>query len=116
MNKKGFTLVELLAVIVILGIIATITIFSVSDILTDSKNSLSQTQIKKVEESAKVYYLKEGMSNNDNCVSISELISKGYIESKEVKDPKTKEEINGYVKITYESNHYIYKYQDESCE
>ena len=118
--KKGFTLVELLAVIVILGVIALITVVSVNNILSDSKDSLSATQKHNVEEAAKAYYLKEGMDEEDTCISISELISKGYIEAKEVKDPKTKENLEGYVKITVPStsefNQYTYEYQEISCE
>lgn len=43
-NKQGFTLVELLSVIVLLGIIITIGIFSVSSI----RNSVLEKQYKNV--------------------------------------------------------------------
>lgn len=113
--KNGFTLVELLAVIAILGIIMAITFLSVNIILKNSRESLSETQIANVEEAAKVYYLKEGMAISAECVSVSELINNGYIDANEVKDPKTKSTMNGYVKITYESNQYNYDYSTESC-
>ena len=116
MKNKGFTLVELLAVLVILAIIVTITAVAVSSILSSSENSVSDLQKKNVEEAAKVYYLKEGMNTNATCVSIEYLIDEGYIEGTEVTDPKTKEPIEGSVKITYASNQYSYKYQNSSCE
>ena len=116
MKKNGFTLIELLAVIVILAIIALITVISVGSVLTDSKNSLSETQQKKVEEAAKTYYIKEGMSENVTCVNISDLIDKGYIEGTTVLDPKTSEEMNGSVLISYVSNQYNYQYQESACE
>ena len=56
------------------------------------------------------------MAFEDTCVSISELLEKGYIEGDVVKDPKTKEEMEGYIKITYASNQYTYNYQEDSCE
>ena len=114
--NKGFTLIELLAVIIILSILAIITTYSVNTIIKQSKDSLSETQQKNVEEAAKAYYLKEGMAIEDTCVSISELLEKGYIEGEVVKDPETKEEMTGYVKITYASNQYSYNYQTDSCE
>ena len=48
MNKKVFTLIELLAVVVILGIIALIAVVSVNSTITNTKDSLSETQIKRV--------------------------------------------------------------------
>ena len=116
MNKKGFTLIELLAVLVILGIILLITTYTVNSILNDAKTSLSDSQKHNIEEAAKTYYLKEGMNTNDTCVSVDELIEKGYIEKSEVLDPKDKEKMTGSVKIIYVSNQYSYEYQKNSCE
>jgi len=39
LNKKGFTLVELLAVIIILAIVVTISIPAITNVINDSKNS-----------------------------------------------------------------------------
>jgi len=114
--KKGFTLIELLAVIVIIAIIALITTISVSLIITDSKDSLSEIQKNNLEDAAEAYYLKEGMSDNVTCVNVEYLIKEGYIDSKEVKDPKTNKNFGGSVKITYEANQYSYEYQTNSCE
>ena len=114
--KKGFTLVELLAVIVILGVISLITVVSVNSLLSDSKSSLSKVQKHNIEEAAKTYYLKEGMDENAVCISVGDLISKGYVDAKEVKDPKTKQTLIGSVSISYSENQYIYEYKEKSCE
>lgn len=120
--KNGFTLVELLAVIVILSILITIVVISVNPILSSSKSSLSEIQKTNVERAAKTYYLREGMSKEqaegktESCVNVSELISKGYVESSEVIDPESKDPMIGSVKITYASNQYTYEYQSNSCE
>lgn len=116
MNKKGFTLIELLAVLTILSIIAIIITVAVSTILDKSKDSLSETQKRNIENAAETYYLKEGMNTDDTCISVQELIDKGYIEGVTVKDPKDNKEMVGYVKITYTSNQYSYRYQKKSCE
>ena len=115
MKKNGFTLVELLAVIAILGVIALITIVSVNSTLKESKESLSETQIKNIEKAAETYYLREGADSNDSCVSVSYLLNNGYLEGKAIEDPKTKNELNGYVKISYASNQFSFKYQEDSC-
>ena len=114
--KKGFTLVELLAVLVILSIIALIATVSVGSVISTSKNELSEIQQNNIEEAAKAYYLKEGMSSNVECVSIQDLVDKGYIEGSEVKNPKTGTVMTGFVKITDEANQYSYKYQENTCE
>ena len=114
--KKGFTLIELLAVLVVLAIILTIITISTSKILSNSEKSLSDTQKKNIEDAAEAYYIKEGMNNNVSCVDIQTLISGGYLDANKVIDPKTEEEMQGSVTITYSSNHYSYKYQDNSCE
>jgi len=113
--KKGFTLIELLAVIIILGVVSLITAVVVTNILAESKDTLSETQKRNIEKAAETYYLKEGMDTNTYCIDIAYLISEGYIEGKEVMDPKTKEPLTGSVKITYASNQYMYEYQSVAC-
>ena len=116
MNKKGFTLVELIAVLVILSVVITIVITVVGPIISGSKDDLLVSQKHSVEEAAKAYYLKEGnLDLTDSCVSISKLIRKGYIEASEVLNPKDNEPMHGSVHITYSSNQYKYEYQDSEC-
>ena len=55
MNKKGFTLVELLATIIILGLLALLASTSVTKVLKESKGDLYTTQIKLVESAVKVW-------------------------------------------------------------
>ena len=116
MSKKGFTLIELLAVIVILSILSVIIVVTVSTILDSSKSKLSKRQKSNIEDAAQTYYLKEGMNIEDTCISVEELIQKGYIEGTAVKDPENYKKMTGYVKIIYASNQYLYEYQENSCE
>lgn len=48
LNKKGFTLVELLAVIVILALLMVVSARSIGSSLTNSKRSALQTEVQKV--------------------------------------------------------------------
>lgn len=120
--SKGFTLVELLAVIIILGVLTLITVVSINPILNDAKKSLTDSQINNIEESASLYYIKYGvglddfeLNNPKDCINVSKLIESGYINSEEITNPKTGEPVLGSVKVTYKSNNYIYEYQDTTC-
>ena len=52
-NKKGFTLVELLAVVVVISIVMIVAIPSVQKALTSSKEGISAINRKNIEEAAK---------------------------------------------------------------
>ena len=54
-NKNGFTLVELLAVIVILSLLALLTSTAVTKLVKDSKEDLYQTQIELIKASAEAW-------------------------------------------------------------
>ena len=55
LNKKGFTLVELLAVIVILALLMVVATRSIGAVLTNSKKSAMDTEFKKLVTSANTY-------------------------------------------------------------
>ena len=64
MNKnsqdKGFTLVELLIVIVILGILATVTVFAVRGITDDSRENSCAAEQRTIETAIEAYYADNG--------------------------------------------------------
>lgn len=62
MNKKGFTLVEILAVIVILSLIITITATKGFGAFDNTKNKITEQNKKAIEEAAKVF-----LTDVDNC-------------------------------------------------
>jgi prepilin-type N-terminal cleavage/methylation domain-containing protein len=59
-KDKGFTLVELLIVIVILGILATVTVFAVRGITDQGQTSACQADQKTLETAAETYFAQEG--------------------------------------------------------
>lgn len=56
MNNKGFTLVELLVTLVLLGIIATISITGVVSVMNNSKNSEYKVLLKNIDTGSKMFY------------------------------------------------------------
>ena len=61
-RDKGFTLVELLIVIVILGILATVTVFAVRGITDQGQTSACSANIKTLEVAVESYFAQEGGS------------------------------------------------------
>lgn len=94
MNNKGFTLVELLAVIIILSLLALLASTSVSKIVKDSKTDLYDTQIKLIQSAAEawgadnLYDLPE--AGTCKYLTLFDLKQYGLIDP-EVKDPRSNE-------------------------
>lgn len=110
MKKQGFTLVELLGVIVILGIIALISLPPILNQLNSSKKTINESTLKLI-YSAGSLYLDERQNDyirtpgNVFCVTLRELVVDGKLESP-VTDASTGKEIDlgKYVKYTV-NNH-----------
>ena len=124
MKKSGFTLVELLAVIVILCVIGMITVPVVNVIIKDTKQKSYNAQISLIVEAGKKWGLKnvEKLPVDDDVlyVTVGELISNGYIakvENGKLINPIDDTEMTGCVLVKYisEYNQYSYEYK-EKCE
>ena len=59
-KDKGFTLVELLIVIVILGILATVTVFAVRGLTTNAKTNACATEKSTIGTAAEAYFAQYG--------------------------------------------------------
>ena len=96
-KRKGFTLVELLAVIVILAIILIIAVPGVLSIINKTKNSAYDRQLDMIKDSAKNYVTANtvtwtGENPRSTLVTLDMLQSGGYLDKKIV-DPRDKKEI-----------------------
>src|SRR5574344_70646 len=114
MNKKGFTLAEVLAVIVILGIIITIAATSITAVVKRSKESALNRQIEYIESAAKNYYISANYPDI-GYVTVEELYKNGYLKEENINNPVNDEKIDGCIIIGYSSNQYKYNYS-KKCE
>jgi len=78
-NEKGLTLVELLAVIVILGIIAAIAIPSIGGVIENSKYNAVKADALNVLSAANLYFIEEPTATT--AVAVSVLKTAGYLDS-----------------------------------
>lgn len=95
MNNKGFTLVELLAVIVILLGIAAVSIYNISASLRRNDEQECERQGEILKNAAKIYF---SLNEGSTSVSASILDSQGYL---------NKEDITLYEGATINSNYNI---------
>jgi len=87
MNNKGFTLVEILAVVVILGVIALITVPVTLSIIDRSKQNMYDRQISEITEAARMYVSENSTKNVNlstigysNVITLQQLSDDGYID------------------------------------
>ncbi|AIF43209.1 prepilin-type N-terminal cleavage/methylation domain-containing protein [Virgibacillus sp. SK37] len=105
-KQKGFTLVELLAVIAILAIIVAIAVPTIGNVISKSKDDADEANKELIENAARLADVNGELVNN--TITVSELHSKGYLEEIPT-NPKNEEEVySGSVtkdtgKMTYES-------------
>ncbi len=78
-NKKGVSLVELIAVIVIMGIIATVGGISVASIIENSNKAAAQTAVSDVFTAGK-NYLQSHLDDDDKKVTLAELVADDSVE------------------------------------
>lgn len=117
LNKKGFTLVELLAVITILGILMSVAIGAVSWILESAKDNFYKTLEKNILLTAETYYSDHRASLPKNIgqkakIGILTLVNSNYIKKDEIVDyGKQQCDItNSFVVVTKKSKKdYTYK-------
>jgi len=85
-NEKGFTLVELLAVIVILGIIAAIAVPSIAGIIDNTREDAHDANAIQMIEASRLALasgldLTEDVDGTDDGYTLSDLVTNGFIES-----------------------------------
>ena len=116
-NHKGFTLVEILAVIIVLALLSAIMVPIVGKLLKSNEEALSQNQIDNIITIAKKYAVEhsEILPAEDSGdiveLNLDTLIAEGYIDKSSIINPSSKQAIDGYVNIYYDINYNQYQYE-----
>lgn len=114
MNKKGFTLVELLAVLIVLAILATIATTTIIKQVKESKKTLNEAQKSIVKASAIEYATKKGLfkqEGNTYNICLKDLEKEALIDKNIVNSLKKNK--NYYLKLTVECDNICsFKAQD----
>ena len=85
MNKKnGFTLIELMAVIVILSIVLILVTKNVIGAKKDSEEKTKYIAAKEIVEIAKAYMISKNIK--EDCINVEKMVDDGYLE-KDVTNP-----------------------------
>lgn len=122
MKKNGFTLVEILAVIFILSLLAVIVTPVVTDLIKDSEQSLYDKQVNNIVNAVKKYGIEHSEvlpdKQENTILSLHTLLGAGILDKDTIINPKTKENMSGCVIISYSENYsqYEYNYYEECAE
>jgi len=86
LDNKGFTLVELLATVILLSIIVVIAGISITTIIKNSKEKDYQLLVKEIKNAVELYY-QECKFVNNNCsneIKLGFLVDNGYLKGNSV--------------------------------
>ena len=110
MNKKAFTLIEMLAVIIILGVLTSLVMPSILKMMKGSKEKTYDVLINNINDSALLYasrhkeLIKSGLEINGFYeVTLNDLLDEGLIKTPLI-DPRTDEEISLTKKVIIINN------------
>lgn len=118
--NKGFTLIELICVITILGLIALIAVPTVNNMIANSKEKAYEEQISTIEKTARNYMSKNydqlpGQTPGaTTCLLIETMQKAGLLTKEEIKNPKDETVITGGVRVSWNGKKYTYNYET-SC-
>lgn len=118
MLKKGFTLVEMIAVLIVLSIIFLLSAVTLTTVIKTGEDKINDAKKELILDAAKDYLSKNDMVNDKNgCIRLGELVELGYIDKKDIdeshydkfinyiyEDGKTSYEINNTCKVFDDTN------------
>ncbi len=115
MKKNGFTLIEVIGILVLLILILSITFPVVSNTIKNSKQKLYNDQIEFIKDATKNYLL-DLNGPKPSSVSLQTLTDNNYMDEGII-DPRDDTPMNGCVLISFDSvyNTYDLTYLEQAC-
>ena len=109
MKKKGFTLVEMIAVLIVLTIIFLVSSVTLTSVIKTGEDKIDNAKEELIIDAAKDYLSKTDIVNNKNgCIRLGELVELGYIDKKEIDESY----YDNFVNYVYEKGVTSYKIYD----
>lgn len=110
MNKKGFTLVEVLGVIVLISLIFLISYTTMLNTLKKSHNKIDENILDLLSVASRDYITDNQdqypeVNNNVFCIDINTLIDNNYIDE-DIIISQDNQILSKYVKVIYKNNKY----------
>jgi len=117
-DKKGFTLIEVIGVLIILAILASLASVQYATTIKKSRERLNAEQKSRIVETAKNVSLNNrncltiAKNNNDGVqISLTDMISSGYISNAEYKDLETSTLLDSCVIIKWDNQYSKFNYE-----
>ena len=109
MKKKGFTLVEMIAVLIVLTIIFLVSTVTLTTVIKTGEDKIENAKNELIIDAAKDYLSKTDMVNNKNgCIRLGELVELGYVDKKEIDESY----YDKFVNYVYENGVTSYRIYD----
>ncbi len=122
-DRQGFTLVELITIVAILGLIALIVYPAINSVIKNVKTNSYNNQIAIIEKAAKTWSIdNSNLLKTDGSIyylPVKELLEEGYISNDEIKDPRnSSKNLTGNIEIKYNSSikQFTYNYNSSTKE
>ena len=115
---SGFTLIEMIGVIIVLSVIALVVYPTIGRIIANNKTKAYEHQVSVIEDAASNWLTtnEDKLKDNSYALPISDILSSGLIEEDELINPINNEPIDGCVFITWRKGTKQYEYNYvENC-
>lgn len=115
MKNRGFTLIEMIAAVVILSIIALIVIPIVNKNIKESRTKLYDKQVKTIEDSAQRWVVSNDITNIPCVITLDSLKTDGFLEKGNTYSPKDESVMAGCVAVVYDNDYKQNTYTYGDC-
>lgn len=119
MKKNAFTLIELMAILVILSVLTVILIPTVKESINEAKKDAYNNQVDSIKKAAESYFINSNFrvdETSPKVMYITDIVSSGYFDADSIKNPIDDSKMKGCIVIKYYSKQYHYEYIDNITE
>lgn len=118
--KKGFTLVEVIAIVAILAVITLLVVPRVNNTIKNNKKKVCDGIVKTIEDAASSYaylHINEMPTTGSIEITLQELMQEDLLQN-DLENPYTHEKISksNTVRITKNENNYEFAYTGDDCK